>query len=126
MVLKGCHPPPSYGSSKGYSYIVFLWLPKYSYRVFLRYPRVALQVTARYSYKVFIWLPKYPIRVFLWLPRFPTLQVTNPMDVIPTEYSYGCPSKGAHSHAPCLGLIYFFIHYSNANCKTLRVGSTLL
>ena len=60
-----------------------------------------------YPCKLFLWLPKNSYRVFLWLPMFPTLQVPDPMDVNPTEYSYGCPGRGAHSHVPCLGLIYF-------------------
>ena len=55
-------PPRSYGYTGGYSYIVFLWLSKYSYKVFVWYQRVAPP------------------------------QVTDPVEGIPIEYSYGCLS----------------------------------
>ena len=52
-------PPPSYGSSGGYSYKVFLWLPMYSYRIFLWLAKLPTTPNygsnGRYSYNVFLW-----------------------------------------------------------------------
>ena len=39
--------------------------------------------------------------------QVPPPQVTDPMDGIPIEYSYGSPGKGAHSHVHCFWLISF-------------------
>ena len=89
--------PPRYESSGRYFCIVFLWLPKYSYIVFLWYQRVAPpQVTDP--------VDGIPVEYYYGCQRIlieysgcpgSTPQVTDPMDGIPIEYSYGCPGKGA-------------------------------
>ena len=45
--------------------------------------------SGRYSYRVFLWLPKYSYSVFLWCQKVAPPQVTDPVDGIPVEYSYG-------------------------------------
>ena len=39
-----------------------------------------------------VWLPKYCYRAFQWYQRVaPPSEVTDPVDGIPITYSYGCP-----------------------------------
>ena len=91
--------PPMYGSSGGYSYIVFLWLPKYSFRVLLWYQRVAPP------------------------------QVTDPVEGFPIRYSYGChrilifPMAAQVPHHPKLRIQWMVFLYNIIMAAQVRAPS---